>query len=114
MAKTCRPSLCLFLTKNDFKLTGRGTAFPLDVSEYTDDTAVIFDSRNVLTNFTPLVITHFSKFGMEVHVGDRNQPYKKLRFCLLLRQIGRILIQIPTMIEILHRSNLETKIHTNC
>jgi len=73
--------LCLFRSKNDFVLTGRrhnmkGIDFPMDDSEYADDTAVLFDTRNSLAEYTPLLLEHFSKFGMEVHVGDRRKPDK--------------------------------------
>ena len=74
-------TLCLFRTSNDFIMTGRscdstGIDYTLDDSEYADDTAVIFDSRDSLETFTPLLINHFKCFGMEVHVGDRIQPDK--------------------------------------
>lgn len=67
--------LCLFRTKNDFVLTGRkpttkGDDFSFDDSEYADDTAVLFESRNEVETFCPLLIDHFKRFGMEVHVGD--------------------------------------------
>ena len=79
--KVSNRPLCVFKTKNDFKLTGRrhtakGTEFPLDDSEYADDTAVIFESRDSLVTYSPLLIKHFWNFGMEVHVGDRSQPDK--------------------------------------
>ena len=73
--------LCIFTTKKDFILTGgRSTTkridFSLRDSEYADDTAVLFDSRETLETFSPLLINHFEKFGMEVHVGHCDQPNK--------------------------------------
>ena len=73
--------LCLFRTKEDFVLTGRrfstkGSEFPVDDSEYADDTAVLFVSRSDTETFSPLLITHFQKFGMEIHVGDIRLPDK--------------------------------------
>ena len=67
--------LCLFRTRNDFVLTGRkpitkGDDFSLDDSEYADDTAVLFESRNDVETFCPLLLVHLKRFGMEVHVGD--------------------------------------------
>ena len=73
--------LCLFHTKEDSTLTGRkynakGTEFSVDDSEYADDTAVLFESRDDVATYSPLLILHFGKFGMEIHVGDRTQPNK--------------------------------------
>ena len=46
-----RRPLCVFRTKQDFKITGRrynvnGVKFLMDNSEYADDTAVFFESKN--------------------------------------------------------------------
>ena len=73
--------LCLFQSKNDFILTGRkpnakGTQFSFDDSEYADDTAVVFDSRESYEESTPHLLNHFDRFGMEVHTGDSTQPEK--------------------------------------
>ena len=71
--------VCIFFTKNDFQLTGRrfntvGSAFEVD-----DDTAILFETRDDLAVYSPLLITHFDKFGMEIHAGDydnSNKPSK--------------------------------------
>ena len=73
--------LCIFRTKEDFKLTGRGfnskgTDFSVDDSEYADDTVVLFDSRTSLEVHALLLVKHFLKFGMEINVGDRHQVDK--------------------------------------
>ena len=73
--------LCVFRTKNDFCLTGRrvtssGIDFEFPDSEYADDTAVLFESRNDLVIYIPLLLNHFNRFGMEVHVGDISLPDK--------------------------------------
>ena len=73
--------LCMFYTKDDFTLTGRkyntkGDEFPVDDSEYADDTAVLFETRNDITTFSPLLVIHFNRFGTEIHVGDLDQPHK--------------------------------------
>ena len=73
--------LCAFKTKNDFCLTGRrvtssGIDFEFPDSEYADDTAVLFESRNDLVTYIPLLLNHFKRFGMEVHVGDISLPDK--------------------------------------
>ena len=67
--------LCLFRTKAYFILTSRsyrarGAEFPTHDSEYADDTAIHFESRNCLEAGVPKVISHFARFGMEVHVGN--------------------------------------------
>ena len=61
-------------------MTGRshrayGEEFPFTDSEYADDTAALFDSRESLQTNAPLLLKHFSRFGMEVHKG--NLPAEK-------------------------------------
>ena len=73
--------LCVFRTKDDFCLTGRrvtssGIDFEFPDSEYADDTAVLFESRNDLVTYIPLLLNHFNRFGMEVHIGDISLPNK--------------------------------------
>jgi len=73
---------CIFLTREDSVMTGRktsevGETFALDDSEYADDTAALFVSRNALAKYSPLLVKHFAKFGLEVHVGDIRKPKKK-------------------------------------
>ena len=43
--------------------------FNINDSEYADDTALIFESRNDANIGIPLCIKHFERFGMEVHSG---------------------------------------------
>ena len=73
--------LCICRTKKYFILTGRrsltkGTDFSLSDSEYADDTTVLFDSRETLETFSPVLFNCFEKFGMEVHVDHCDQPNK--------------------------------------
>ena len=73
---------CIFLTREDAVMTGRktteaGDTFALDDSEYADDTAALFVSRYALAKYSPLLVKHFAKFGLEVHVGDIRKPKKK-------------------------------------
>jgi len=68
--KTNRPC-CLFHTKQDYQMTGRryntkGIEFPIENSEYADDTAVLFESRRILTEFA-------------IHTGDLDHPDKPLK-----------------------------------
>ena len=87
---------CTFRTKQDFVL-GTGTRgntrkwdmggkrgrssgveeFEVSDSEYADDTALIFSSREELEHWSPLLITTFADCGMEVHIkqpGDGKKP----------------------------------------
>ena len=81
MAKIFRSTHLFFLTKEDFKFTGRrlntkGTSFEIDDSEYADDTAILFKTCNDVIVYSPLRIGHFHKFGMEIQVGDYDNPEK--------------------------------------
>ena len=81
--------LCLFKTKPDFILTGRsyrarGEEFAVPGAEYADDAAVLFESRNSLEVGVPRLISHFYRFGMDVHVGNRHLEKKsksEVLFC---------------------------------
>ena len=71
-----------FLTKPDSMLTGRrptakGIPFELNDSEYADDTAMLFDSRETAEKYCPLLWSHFKQYGMEIHTGDERKPDKK-------------------------------------
>ena len=74
--------LCTFYTKPGFILTGRsyrtrgGHEFNLPDSQYADDTAVLFTSRQSLEEHVPLLIDHFKKFGLEIHVGKPGKDSK--------------------------------------
>ena len=67
--------ICIFYSKPDFILTGRsfrargGTEFSLPDSQYADDTAVLFTSRESLEDTIHAFIAHFARFGLEIHVG---------------------------------------------
>lgn len=68
--------LCVFRTRRDHVLTGRrsttGSAadeFSIADSEYADDTALPFCSRTDVEEQTPKVMSHFARWGMEVHAG---------------------------------------------
>ena len=57
----CDRPLCIFRTRKDCILTGRrstvkGIDSSLSDSEYEDDTAVLFHSRESLETFSPLLI----------------------------------------------------------
>ena len=64
----------IFYSKNDAKLTGRSyrardeKILLLD-SEYAENTAILFDNCEDLTNGVNSIVTHFPRFGMEVHTG---------------------------------------------
>ena len=73
--------LCVFRSNPDFILTGRsfrarGENFEIPGSEYADDMAVLFISRENLEDTTPRMIEHFARFGMDIHVGSEGKPSK--------------------------------------
>ena len=80
---------CIFRSKNDYKMTGRpftarGEEFPLLDSEYADDTAVLFDSRDNLIEGIRSIIEHFARFGTAIHTGSldpRENSKTEVLFC---------------------------------
>ena len=79
---------CLFRTAPDLQMTGRrinqsGEDFVVPDSEYADDTAVIFQTREDVERMTPKLIHHFARWGMEVHVGsaDNKTSKSEVLFC---------------------------------
>jgi len=89
--------LCIMRSKEDFILTGRNhktggknlngkrfTEFAVSDSEYADDTAIPFTSRSDAEIFTPLLMEHFRRWGLEVHAGSYS-PHKEskteIQFC---------------------------------
>jgi hypothetical protein len=80
--------LCTVRCKSDFILTGRRskTKGELDTtvadSEYADDTAFTFESREDCEKTTPLIFKHFARWGLEVHVGTNDATSKsEILFC---------------------------------
>ena len=66
--------LCLFRSRDDFEMTGRpptssGDDLTIAYSEYADDTGMPFTSRADVEEQTPAVMTHFDRWGMEIHAG---------------------------------------------
>ena len=62
-------------------MTGRpsfelGEEFSVPDSEYADDAAVLFTSRQSLQSSTPAMIPHFNRFGMSIHVGSKGKQSK--------------------------------------
>ena len=43
---------------------------------YVDDGAFVFELRHQLETGTPLLLRHFEKFGLEMHIGKENKPSK--------------------------------------
>ena len=43
----------------------------IDGSEYADDCAMLYPSREQLVKYVPLLVAHFSDFGIQVHVGEK-------------------------------------------
>ena len=81
--------MCILRTKNDTKITvcshrAYVEEFPIHDSEYADDTALLFDSRNDADEGIPLCMEHFSRFGLEVHSGPiepRDDSKSVVLFC---------------------------------
>ena len=55
----------------------RGALFELFCMLYVDDGAFVFESRHQLETGIPLLLRHFEKFGLEMHIGKENKPSKK-------------------------------------
>ncbi len=53
----------------DQKTTVSGKDFAVDDSEYADNTAVLFPTRESLEECLSDLISHFKRFGAEIHVG---------------------------------------------
>ena len=54
----------------------RGALFELFCMLYVDDGAFVFESRHQLETGIPLILRHFAKFGLEMHIGKENKPSK--------------------------------------
>ena len=52
------------------RINSTGTDLEFPDSDYADDTAVLYESCDDVDLYTPLLLTHFDRFGMEVQVGD--------------------------------------------
>jgi len=51
-------------------------------SEYADDTAFTFESREDCAKTTPVIFKHFARWGLEVHVGTDDATSKsEILFC---------------------------------
>jgi hypothetical protein len=51
-------------------------------SVYADDTAFAFDSREECVKMTPIMLNHFARWGLEVHVGTKEKELKsEILFC---------------------------------
>ena len=50
--------------------------FELFYMLYVDDGAFVFKSRHQLEIGIPLLLRHFAKFGLEMHIGKENKPSK--------------------------------------
>jgi hypothetical protein len=74
--------------KANFQLTGRRPKAKGDLeievsdNEYANDTTFTFESREDCERLTPLIVTHFSRWGLEVHVGyEENDSKSEILFC---------------------------------
>ena len=53
-----------------------GALFELFYMLYVDNGAFVFELRHQLETGTPLLLRHFAKFGLEMHIGKENKPSK--------------------------------------
>ena len=53
------------------KTTTKGTPYSITDSYYVDDTAFILLNRRDLEEASKLIVTHFKRFGLTVHCGDK-------------------------------------------
>jgi len=68
--------------KADFQLTCRkhidkGDESKIGDSKYVDDIAFIFESRADCERQTPLIVKHFDRWGLQVHVGTETNIESK-------------------------------------
>jgi hypothetical protein len=54
----------------------KGTVFELQSSFYVDDSCFIFQDRDELKNAINVLDTHFSRFGLKMHVGSNTAKAK--------------------------------------
>ena len=97
--------MCIFRSKYDAKMTGRsyrahGEEFIVHDSEYADDTALVFDSRNDANHGIPLCMEHFERFGMEVYSGPPD-----LKSVVLFCSKPQCLYEDPTTFDNVDLSN---------
>ena len=92
--KTWRSShnynLCYVKIKAEFpltshKLTDKGEEVIVTDSKYADDTVFIFETRDDCELVTPLMVKHFDRWGLEVHVGTETNTMSKseVLFCVV-------------------------------
>ena len=103
--------VCIFRTKEDFILTGRshrayGEDFAVSDSVYADDTAGLFDSRASIDVGVPQMITHFARFGMEIHTGSVEEE-KESKTVILFCSKPAHLYEDPETFDNVNLGNLE-------
>jgi len=76
----------------------KGDEFSFDDSKYTDDTAVLFDSRESVATFCLLLIKHFNIYGIEVH-DDIRIPNKLSKTEVLFVVAPNSLYAIPSTFD---------------
>ena len=64
------------LTGRRYNTVRNSEEFDLPDSEYADDTAVLFPSREEVESSIPPLLAHFLKFGLEIHVGTPEKSSK--------------------------------------
>ena len=86
---SCNIPACMFQSRIGATLPGRGhwaygESFSILDSEYTDDTAIIFQSRANVSDRNSSIILHFGHFGTEIHAGlihPKQEPKTEILLC---------------------------------
>ena len=67
----------------------KGTEFNFDKSFYVDDAAFIFLSRDDIERGGKLIQSHFRKFGLTVHAGDKTKKDKSKTEAMFIPGAGK-------------------------
>ena len=84
------PTVTTFVAFVPLELTGhkqtdKGEESKVGDSEYADDTAFLFGSRADCECQTPLIVKHFDRWGLQVHVGTGQNTKSKSEVLFVLR-----------------------------
>ena len=93
-------------------ITGRqpvakGIPFEVNDSEYADDKAMLFDSRQSAVKYCSLLVSHYKQYGIAIHTGNERDPKKKSKievlFFQLLPCLTKILAHMTMQISMSYR-----------
>ena len=64
------------ITRHKKKIFEKGTLIALFCVLYVNDSAFTLEDRDQLTRGLNLIYLHFTRFGLEMHVGKGNKAFK--------------------------------------